>query len=201
MLRSHPVFSRIALLAVKLLIAGTACGAEPAPDPAVSQYGTLNPAAPPELSTFAFLVGTWTGTGTYRDSEGKPTIYELQWVGRYVLNGMAIADEVRRSEAQGGTVDGLTLRYFDANTKAWTVEFLNFVQSFLRQQVNANAGAVTQQGPRITIAQTGPGGAPGREVYTVVDASHFTYSLDFSRPDGGWDEGVVTMKLERKEKP
>lgn len=199
MLRSRPIFSRIALFAVKLLLAGTACAAEPVPDPAVTVYGTLNPAAPAELATFSFLVGKWAGTGTYRDAEGKLTSYELQWTGRYVLNGMAIADEMRRSEAQRGTVDGLGLRYFDAEKKTWTVEFLNFVQGFLREQVNAEVGAVIQEGARITINQTGPGGAPGREVYTVVDNDHFTYSMDFSREGGGWDEGVVVMQLERQE--
>jgi hypothetical protein len=199
MLRSRPLISRFALFAVKLLLAGTACGAEPAPDPAVSEYGSLNPAAPAELATFSFLVGTWAGTGTFRDPQGTLTSFDVQWIGRYVLNGMAIADEVRRPEVAGGTVDGISLRYFDAGTKAWTIEFVNFVQSFLRAQVNPEAGAVTQDGARITVAQSGPGGAPGREVYTVVDASHFTYSMDFSRDDGTWNEGIVTMALERQE--
>jgi hypothetical protein len=199
MLRSRPILARIALFAMKLVLAGTACGAEPVPDPAVTKYGTLNAAAPAELATFSFLVGTWAGTGTYRDPEGKLTSYELQWIGRYALNGMAIADELRAGD--GAAVQGLQLRYFDAGTKVWTIEFLNFVQSFLRKQVNAEVGAVIQEGARITIEQTGPGGAPGREVYTLVDADHFTYSLDNSKPDGSWDESVFTMQMERREKP
>jgi hypothetical protein len=200
MLCSHPVLSRIALLSLTVspLMAGKAHGADPAQDPAVTIYGTLNPAAPAELATFSFLVGKWTGTGKYRDAAGKPTDFAVLWVGRYALDGMAIADEQRTPESQGGAIVGLTLRFFDPVRKTWTVEFLNFGRLFLRKQTNASSGAVLQEGKKITISQSGPEGAPGREVYTVVDANHFTYSMDVKK-DGVWDEGIVTMKLERQE--
>jgi hypothetical protein len=199
MLRSSPTLSRVAAFALTLLLAHSGSGAEAVNDPAITTFGTLNPAAPAELATFSFLVGKWTGIGKYRDAEGKVTEFEVVWVGRYVLNGMAIADEMRRPDTAGGTVDGMGLRFFDTTSKTWTIEFLNFVQGFVRKQVNAEVGAVKQDGNRITIEQSGPGGAPGREVYTLVDANHFTYSLDVSKPGGGWDEGGVTMQLERKE--
>jgi hypothetical protein len=57
---------------------------------------------------------------------------------------------------------------------------------------------VTQEGKKITVFQSGPEGAPGREVYTVVDADHFTYSMDVEK-EGVWDEGLVTMELQRQE--
>lgn len=200
MLRSCHAFSRIVLfsLTLGLLPAGATYGADPAQDPAVTIYGTLNPAAPAELATFSFLVGKWTGTGRYRDAEGKYTDFGVLWIGRYALDGMAIADEIRLPEAEGSRVQGLTLRFFDPVSKTWTVEFLNFVRSFLRKQTNASSGAVIQAGPKVTVAQSGPEGAPGREVYTVVDAKHFTYSMDVEK-DGVWDEGLVTMQLERQE--
>jgi len=198
--RSSPALSRIAwfCLTVSPLLAGAAYGADPAKDPAVTIYGTRNPSAPAELAAFSFLVGKWTGTGKYRDADGKPADFAVLWIGRYALDGMAIADEQRMPESQGGAVQGLTLRFFDPARKAWTVEFLNFGRSFLRKQVNAGSGAVLREGKKVTVSQSGPEGAPGREVYTVVDADHFTYSLDV-RKDGAWDEGLVTMKLERQE--
>jgi hypothetical protein len=169
----------------------------PSQDPAVTTYGTLNRAAPPELATFSFLVGKWTGTGKYRDEHGDYVDFGVLWIGRYALDGMAIVDENRRPEADGGAIQGLTLRFFDAATKSWTIEFLNFGRSFLRKQTNAGTGAVKREGKRITISQSGPEGAPGREVYTVADADHFTYSLDVMK-DGVWEEGLVTMELERQ---
>ena len=198
MLLSYPVFFRIALLALTSVLTCTSHAADPALDPAVTVYGSLNPAAPAELATFSFLVGKWTGTGKYRDAEGNYIDFAVQWIGRYALDGMAIADEIRRSEAEGGAIDGLTLRFFDTASKAWTIEFLNFSRYFLRKQTNANSGAVIQDGTKVTIAQSGPEGAPGREVYVLIDADHFTYSLDVER-DGVWDEGLVIMELERQE--
>jgi hypothetical protein len=211
MLRSHSMLSRIALLAQTFVLASTTHGADPAPepaatpydpaqDPAVTIYGSPNPAAPAELATFSFLVGKWAGTGKYRDPAGNYTDFETQWIGRYALDGMAIADEMRTPEAQGGMVVGLTLRFFDPATKTWTVEFLNFARSFLRKQTNASAGAVIKEGTKVTIEQSGPQGVPGREVYVVIDADHFTYSLDVQR-DGVWDEGTVTMDMQRVEAP
>src|ERR1044072_1911578 len=122
--RFHSARARIAWFSLlpSLLLAGTIYAADPPPDPAVTIYGTLNPAAPAELATFSFLVGKWTGTGKYRDAEGKPTDFGVLWVGRYALNGMAIADEIRRPEAEGAGISGLTLRFFDPTSKTWTVE-------------------------------------------------------------------------------
>jgi hypothetical protein len=177
--------------------AGVACAADPARDPAVTIYGSLNRAAPPELATFSFLVGKWTGTGKYRGPEGNYVDFGVLWIGRYALDGMAIVDENRRPEADGGAIQGLTLRFFDPGTKTWTIEFLNFGQSFLRKQTNATSGAVTREGKKIIVSQSGPEGAPGREVYTVIDDGHFTYSMDVMK-DGRWDEGLVTMQLERQ---
>jgi hypothetical protein len=196
------IFTRTLALAMAVLLSNASVGGEAAADSAITTYGVVNPQAPSELSTFAFLVGKWTATAQFRDAEGKYQESKLEWIGRYVLNGMAIADE-GRSEAPGGgiTVYGISFRYFDANTKVWTVEFLNFNQSFLRKQVNATTGSVTKEGNRVTVAQVGPEGT-GREVYTLIDADHFTYSLDMS-PDGGqsWNEGVVKMDMTREEKP
>jgi hypothetical protein len=200
MLRSPSVLSRVMAFALAIFLVSPGNGGEAVSDPAITTYGVLNPAAPPELGLFAFLVGTWSGTARARGADGTYTDYEFDWIGRYALDGMAIADEMRMSAAQGGAIQGMSLRFFDAGTQSWVIEFLNFSQRFLRKQVNTRVGAVTQDGAQVTVAQTGPDGGPGREVYTVVDADHFTYRMDFSQ-DGGqrWDEGVVTIDMRRVE--
>jgi hypothetical protein len=198
-MRCLPLLSQVIPFALALLLAGTSHGGEAPPDPAITVYGTLNPDAPAELEVFAFLVGKWVGTGKFRDAAGKYTEYELEWIGRYMLDGMAIADEIRMAGAQGGGVQGISFRHFDADREGWTVEYLNFVRSFLRKQVSPGVGSVTRDGERVTIAQAGPNGSLSRELFTVRDGEHFTYSLDFSQ-DGGqtWD-GNVVMELERQE--
>jgi hypothetical protein len=177
-------------------------GAEAMPDRAITTHGVLNPAAPAELGMFAFLVGKWTGTARSRNPDGSYSEYQFDWIGRYALDGMAIADEMRMAAAQGGAIQGMSLRFYDSARKQWAIEFLNFNQSFLRRQVGSEWGEVTQEGSRITINQDGPGGIPGREVYTLVDAEHFTYSMDFVKEDGQtWDEGIVTIDMTREEGP
>lgn len=200
MLGSRPLLSRVMVLAMALFPVNQGEGAEAMPDRAVTTYGVLNPAAPAELGIFAFLVGKWTGTARSRNPDGSYTEYQFDWIGRYVLDGMAIADEMRMSSAQGGAIQGMSLRYYDSARKQWAIEFLNFGQSFLRRQVGSEWGEVTQEGSSITINQDGPGGAPGREVYTLVDPDHFTYRMDFSKQDGqGWDEGIVMIDMKRGE--
>lgn len=201
MLRSRSSLSRsrLFIVAMALALAQPGLGAEPVSDPAVTTYGTRHPAAPPELDTFSFLVGSWTGTALARNSDGTTTEYQFDWIGRYVLDGMAIADEMRM--ADGGAVQGMSLRQFDAVRQTWAVEFLNFNRSFLRRQVGSGTGEVRQEGNRITIAQSGIDGALGREVYTLVDADHFTYSLDFSTDGGATWESNVTIEMMREEAP
>jgi hypothetical protein len=196
-LRYQTIFPRSLAFAVTIFMTSPAICAEPAPDPAMTTYGAANPEAPRELATFAFLVGTWAGTARNQDAEGRYTEYAFEWIGRYVLDGMAIADEMR---VPGGAVQGMSLRAFDADRRKWVIEYLNFNRSFLRKQVNAEYGDVTQDGTQITITQPGPGAALARERYTIVDATHFTYSMDMSQ-DGGqtWDEGLVMMEMQKEE--
>lgn len=176
--------------------------AEATTDPAVTTYGAVNAAAPKELALFAFLVGKWSGTARSRNSDGTFSEYKFDWIGRYVLDGMAIADEMRMAAAQGGAIQGMSLRFFNPESKGWVIEFLNFNRAFLRKQVNAGTGAVTQSGNAVTISQTGPTGGPGREIYTLLAADHFTYRMDLMRDDGStWDVGLVTIDMKREASP
>jgi hypothetical protein len=175
---------------------------EAPPDPAVTTYGAVSSAAPKELGVFAFLVGKWSGTAKSRNSDGTYAEYKFDWIGRYVLDGMAIADEMRVPVAQGGGVQGMSLRFFDPLSKKWIVEFFNFNRAFLRKQVNARVGSVTQDGNVITVNQTGPTGGPGREIYTLLAEDHFTYRMDLMRDDGStWDVGLVTIDMRREVGP
>jgi hypothetical protein len=202
MLRFPSNLSRVVALAMALSLSNLGNGAEAMPDRAITTYGVLNPAAPAELGMFAFLIGKWTGTARSRNPDGTFTEYQFDWIGRYALDGMAIADEIRMSSAEGGAIQGMSLRFFDAARTQWAIEFLNFNRSFLRRQVGSEWGEVTQEGSVITINQDGPGGIPGREVYTLIDDDRFTYSMDFTKEDGQtWDEGIVMMEMKREEGP
>ncbi|MCC6201638.1 MAG: DUF1579 family protein [Gammaproteobacteria bacterium] len=173
--------------------------AAPADDPSKTLYGTIAPSAPAELRTFAFLIGKWDGKGNAPQADGTSTEVPVRWIGRYVLDGTAIADELASTLPDGKAYLGISLRQYDATRKTWIVEFLNVTGSFLRRQVNATSGAVIVDGQNVTIASEAPG-IRIREHYLVPDHNHFTYRMDLSN-DGGttWTEGQVEMTFVRVE--
>ena len=183
----------IAALAISIRTASYTMAAEPA----ITTYGVRNPQAPAELDLFSFLVGKWSGTSRTRLADGNHA--EWTWIGRYILNGMAIADEIHAPGPEDKPYLGITLRQFDTEHDAWVVEFLNVSNSFLRRQVNPQSGFVSQDAGAIAVisedAQT-----QFRETYRVLDQSHFTYTADMSR-DGGrtWEPALFEMTMMRVE--
>src|SRR5215471_17964633 len=127
--------------------------AQPGPPVAITTYGERNADAPKELDAFAFLIGKWEGGGKTKTADGKIVEFGgVTWIGRYILDGMAIADEGHASETPDGKpYFGISFRHYDQSKKAWTVEFLNVTNSFLRRQVNATSGSVTVDGKTVVV--------------------------------------------------
>src|SRR5262249_32263017 len=121
------------------------------------------------------------------------------WVGRYILDGMGIADEGHASGPGGGPYLGISFPSYDTSKKAGIVEVLNVTNSFLRRQVNANSGSVTVDG-NIVIVLGKDGDSWGRETYRVDSSDHWTYSIDLSN-DGGrtWNMAQIEMSFSRKQ--
>jgi len=187
----------VVLIAALAINTGTASYTM-ATEPAITTYGERNPQAPDQLNLFSFLVGKWNGTGKTRLADGSHVQWEgATWIGRYILNGMAIADEFHSLAPDGKPYLGISIRHFDTKHDSWIIEYLNVSNSFLRRQVNPQSGSVSLDAGTIVIisedAQTRI-----REKYRVADPNHFTYSTDMSR-DGGrsWDPVLVEMTMTR----
>ncbi len=185
--------------AVVLVMAGTAHAQEvrPVNDPSKTTYGEKDPRAPRELDIFAFLIGRWEGTGRTKLPDGKVAEYPVTWVGRYILDGMVIADEVHAPSPDGSPALGITFRQYDPTRAAWIIEFLNVSQSFLRRQVRPGTGSVAVNGRHVTIHGEGQGMSI-REHYVVRDDANWAYSIDISS-DGGktWDNGTSEFTFRR----
>jgi hypothetical protein len=168
--------------------------------PAITAYGDRHAAAPEELDLFSFLIGKWEGSGKTRLADGTIAEYDgLLWVGRYVLDGMAIIDELHAPLPGGGRGLGITLRYFDADNDNWVVEFLNVSNSFIRRQVNARSGAVEKDGSTVVITSVSDESI-SREFYRVIDDDSFVYTIDLTN-DGGqtWNRGSIEFTMNRVE--
>ena len=166
-------------------------------DPSKTIYGERSPLAPRELDVFAFLIGKWDGRGRTRLPDGKVAEYPVAWIGRYILDGTAIADEGHGPYPDGTPFLGITFRQYDQSRKTWVIEFLNVSESFLRRQVDHGTGSVAVSGRTVTITSESPG-IVVREHYVVPDADNWIYRLD-SSSDGGrsWNEGSIEFTLRR----
>src|SRR5947209_4721703 len=120
-------------------------------EPAITLYGEKNPQAPDQLSVFSFLVGKWKGIGKAKGEDGSDAQFELTWIGRYVLNGKAIADEIHSLAPDGTPYLGISIRHFDTKDKSWIIEYLNVSNSFLRRQVNPRSGNVSVDSGTIVV--------------------------------------------------
>ena len=124
--------------------------------------------------------------------------YPVAWVGRYILDGTAIADEARAPSPDGTPFLGITFRQVpDQNRQTWVIEFLNVSESFLRRQVHRGLDRVAVNGRTVTVT-SGSLGVVVREHYVVPDADSWVYRMDSSK-DGGrsWDEGSIEFTFRR----
>ena len=197
-MRSGRAPVRTTLVSVAMGLATT--GGIVAQEAAVVPYGARNSAAPVELDAFSFLVGKWKGIAKVRLENGDYREDEVVWIGRYVLDGMAIADE-GYFVAPGGalTLGGYTLRFFDPRSRSWTVDFVNVANSFVRRQVNPRSGSVQLDGTSVVVSARDDT-AIIREYYQLPSKDRFIYRAELSR-DGGksWDTGSFEMTLARVE--
>jgi len=169
-------------------------------EPAVTPYGKISAQTPAQLRVFSFLVGKWQGGGKTRLADGTYAHFDgVTWIGRYVLDGTAIADEFHASTPDGKPYLGISLRQFDARHGTWTIEYLNVSNSFLRRQVNSQSGSVKSDGGTVVvIAEDGP--TRIRESYRLADKDHFTYSTELSKDAGrSWDPVSIEIAMNRVE--
>jgi hypothetical protein len=166
-------------------------------DSSKTTYGERDPHAPEELETFAFLIGKWDGQGKTALQGGTVAEFPVTWIGRYVLDGTAIADEMHAPAPDGSPYLGISLRQYDTNRRTWIIEYLNVTNSFLRRQVNADSGSVNVSGRTVTVSSESPE-VTIREHYHVADRDTFVYRLDVSS-DGGktWNKGQIEITLRR----
>ncbi len=196
----HTLTARFVVLAALLLVPSSASpqtGSKEPPDPTKSSFGERSSKTPQELSVFSFLIGNFEGGGTIKLADGKLAEFPVTWIGRYILDGTAISDEMHSFTPDGKPYLGITLRQYDTARKTWIIEYLNVTGSFVRKQVNRDAGKVTVTGRNVTIASSSPG-VTIREHYLVPDNDSFVYRLDVSE-DGGknWIETQMEMTLRR----
>lgn len=158
------------------------------------EYAKPNPDAPPELSRFAFLIGTWRCEANLKRQDGTWESLRATWEGRYILDGYAIADEYRMTTLTGELlVLGINMRTYDSKKKAWNMKWLNALAGTWVDLGPEELGGVTVDEKAISYSMKEPVAlhAFTRATYTNISTNHFTWRGERSNDRKAWEEFLV----------
>jgi hypothetical protein len=157
-------------------------------------FGKVNPNAPAALSRFAFLIGRWRCEARVKLANGEWQTLQATWLGRFILDGYAIADEYRMTGSSGELIVlGMNLRTYDATRQTWNIKWLNALAGTWVDLGPEELGGVTFDGQSIIYAFKEPmaGHAYTRATYTNISEKHFTWRGEKSEDGKTWSEFMV----------
>ena len=158
-----------------------------------------NPKAHPELSRFAFLIGRWRFDARFKSPKGDWQTFHGTWIGRYILDGYAIADEYRMLGSGGEVVVlGMNFRVYDSAKQIWTIKWLNARDGTWTDLTSEEFGGAKFEGQSVSYVFREPIGASAgwaaaytRATYTSVSPTLFTWRGDKSDDNTTWKEFMV----------
>ena len=163
-------------------------------DQVAEEFGKTNPNAPAELSQFAFLIGRWRCEARLRLGDEKWQTFQATWLGRYILDGHAIADEYRMTGSSGELmVLGMNFRAYDAMKRTWNIKWLNALAGTWVDLGSEEFGGVRSDGQSIVYVfkESVAGHAYTRATYTNISEKHFTWRGEKSDDEKTWTDFMV----------
>jgi hypothetical protein len=163
-------------------------------DQADPMFGEPNPKAPAALSRFAFLIGKWRCATKVRLANGEWQTFEATWLGRFILDGYAIADEYRMTGSGGALIVlGMNLRSYNAAQQIWKIKWLNALTGTWNDLGAEDLGGVKFDGPSVSYVFREPVAAHlyTRATYTNISKTHFTWRGERSEDRKTWNEFMV----------
>jgi hypothetical protein len=157
-------------------------------------FGKPNPNAPAALSRFGFLIGRWRCEAEVRSANGACQTFEAEWLGRFILDGYAIADEYRMMGPAGELIVlGMNFRTYDARKQIWNIKWLNAVAGTWVDLGPEELGGVRFDGQSIVYSFREPmaSHAYTRATYTNISNAHFTWRGERSDDGRAWSEFMV----------
>lgn len=154
-------------------------------------FSEPNANAPADLSLFAFLMGKWRCDAKLRSANGEWRTFEATWLGRFILDGYAIADEYRMKGPSGAlAVLGMNFRTYDATRQIWNVRWLNALDGRWTNLVSEEFGGLQFDDHSIVYAFKEPLAphAYTRATYTNISKMHFTWRGEKSEDGKAWSE-------------
>jgi hypothetical protein len=166
------------------------------------KFGKPNPIAPPALSQFAFLIGRWRCEARVVSADGEWQAFQATWLGQFILDGYAIADEYRMTGSSGELIVlGMNLRTYDATKQIGNIKWLNALSGTWTNLRSEEFGGIRFDGPSITYAFKEPRAAHAytRATYTNISQTHFTWRGENSDDGKAWSEFMVVEAYRSEE--
>jgi hypothetical protein len=163
-------------------------------EPVGQEFGRINPRAPVALSRFAFLVGRWRCDASVELDSGEWQTLQATWIGRFILDGYAIADEYRMTDASGAVIVlGVNVRAYDTGRQGWNMRWLNALAGTWVELGPEELGGVADHGQSIEYIFREPmaGHTFTRATYTNISEQHFTWRGEKSGDRRTWHEFMV----------
>ena len=165
-------------------------------------FGKPNPNAPPVLSRFAFLIGRWRCEAKLKSANGEWQTFEATWLGRFILDGYAIADEYRMTGPSGEPIVlGMNFRAYDTANGIWNLKWLNALTGTWTDLGPEELGGVSFDAQSIIYAFKEPMAAHAytRVAYTNISQTHFTWRGEKSDDGKAWSEFMVIEAYRSRE--
>jgi hypothetical protein len=150
--------------------------------------------APAALSRFAFLIGRWRCDAKVRSANGDWQTFKATWLGRFILDGYAIADEYRMTGSSGELIVlGMNLRTYDPAKQIWNIKWLNALAGTWVDLGPEELGGVRFDGQSVNYTFKEPVAAHAftRATYTNISKTHFTWRGEKSDDGKAWSEFMV----------
>lgn len=117
-----------------------------------------NPNGPAELSRFAFLIGRWRFDAKFKSANEESLVFHGTWLGRYILNGYAIADEYRMIGQSGELIVlGMNFRICDSAKQVWNIKWLNALEGTWTDLTSEQFGGASFDGQSVSDRRFTPG--------------------------------------------
>ena len=158
------------------------------------EFGKPNTSAPAALSQFAFLIGRWRCEAKVKSANGEWQAFRATWLGRFILDGYAIADEYRMTGTSGDLIVlGMNFRAYDAAKQTWNIKWLNALAGTWVDLGPEDLGGVRFDGQSIIYAFKEPVAAHAytRTTYTNISKTHFTWRGEKSDDGKAWSQFMV----------
>jgi hypothetical protein len=153
-----------------------------------------NPDAPPQLARFAFLIGTWRCEARVKLPTGDWQRFDATWRGRYILDGHAIADEYRMTDASGTLIVlGMNFRVYDRARQTWNLKWLHALAGTWLDLGPSDLGGVTidEQSVSYVFKEPMADHTFTRAIYTNISDTHFTWRGEKSDDGLTWNEFMI----------